>query len=136
MNRDLTEWDRCPKPTVTPTFCPQKFDTIISNPQNTPKWHFLGVGIGFGKWTYVKLSVIFHSKSLCTNTILVKRSVNYCHPYMFRGCSYRTSKNYKIIFQNYSRDRLKENMGYGHVPPHFCHFEKVEQLPNSWGVLS
>lgn len=47
--------------------------TVFIEVQNAPKWHFLGAGVGFGKFVYLKVGrAIPYSKSLCTHAISVR----------------------------------------------------------------
>lgn len=57
-------------------------EKIIFKPLKCPKMVFWGGGVGFGKFSYVKVGcVIPHSKGFGTHIILVTRVVNYCYPY-------------------------------------------------------
>lgn len=41
---DRTVFDRCPKPTASPIFCPQNSIKLLSTPWKVPKLHFWGCG--------------------------------------------------------------------------------------------
>lgn len=61
------------KPTTTCIFCSWKFQENFSHFCETPQnGTFVGVGVGFGKFSYVKVgSAIPHSKGLHIHTILL-----------------------------------------------------------------
>lgn len=75
---------RNPNPTATPIT--MNLRKLFSTP---------GCG-GFGKFSYVLVGCLIpHSKGLCTCNILVKRVLNYCHPYYVQG----TLKRKNIVFK-------------------------------------